>query len=259
MNYVFVFIVLLVVSNASLAKKKNYFGTSPGTFVFLDKTNNQFKFVNKELAELPQSPCSTFKVPHSIFGLEAGYLTGKDFAQKYKPKKNPRKNFWPKSWTEDHTLETAIKNSVVWYYQGVARNIGKERMQTYMNRLGFGNNDISGGIDKFWLSSSLRISPLEQVKTWDRLFSRKTDFKASHIDLVKQLIVLEKNSKYTLRAKTGTCRRPNGKLGGWLVGFIEKAGRPYYFATFLEGQKFGELSKSRMRITKEILTDFGVL
>ena len=67
------------------------------------------------------------------------------------------------NWNQDHTLGSGMRNSIVWYYQEMARDIGEGRMQEWLDRCSYGNRDISGGIDRFWLSSSLKISPFEQI------------------------------------------------------------------------------------------------
>jgi beta-lactamase class D len=215
--------------------------------------------VNAELSRTRLAPCSTFKVPNTVFGLEAKYITGKDFTLKYDSKKMPLSSNMPKSWAKDHDLESAIKNSVVWYYKDVARHIGEKRMNEYLEKAHYGNGDITGGIDKFWLSSSLEITPEEQVKFWDDLFSYRLPFKKKNVDLVKSIIVEEQTADYTLRAKTGTCMMPGKKYGAWWVGSVEKSGKTYYFATYMVGDDFGKIQDDRKQITKAYLKDYGVL
>jgi beta-lactamase class D len=40
------------------------------------------------------------------------------------------------------------------------------------SKISYGNQDISGGIDQFWLSSSLKISPKEQADFMEALYKR---------------------------------------------------------------------------------------
>jgi beta-lactamase class D len=72
-------------------------------------------------------------------------------------------------WNKDHTLRTAIAVSAVPVYQEIARRIGAERMQKYVDAFEYGNRNIGGGIDRFWLTGDLRISPLEQIAFVDKL------------------------------------------------------------------------------------------
>ncbi len=67
------------------------------------------------------------------------------------------------AWNQDHTLGSGMRHSVVWYYQELAREIGESEMKEGLVKANYGNKDISGGIDEFWLSSSLQISPVEQA------------------------------------------------------------------------------------------------
>ncbi len=240
-------------------ESKTHIGPYEGTFVLYNSSSIEYNTVNSELAKTRLSPCSTFKVPHTVFGLEHGYITGKDFSQKYDRNKNPQKEWWPEEWSKDQNLESAIQNSVVWFYQEVARNIGKEKMSEYLERLDYGNKDIGSEIDKFWLSASLKISPLEQVKTWSRLFSNHPNFDKKHIKIVKDIIILEKRQDYTLRGKTGTCSYPNGNYGAWLVGSLTKKYDTYYFATYLKSNDFKQVTSDRLPLTKKMLAQFGAI
>ncbi len=66
-------------------------------------------------------------------------------------------------------MQSAMTNSVVWYFQRVAEKIEKERMQKYLHTLKYGNEDSSSGLTTFWLGNdgSLRVSPDEQVDFLD--------------------------------------------------------------------------------------------
>ena len=226
-------------------------------FVLLDA--DKFQYINKSQAGVPRSPCSTYKVPHAIFGLEAGYLKGKDFVQKYDSTRDHKKSFWPDAWVKDHTLESAVKNSVVWYFREVARQIGPKRMQTYLSKIENGNEDISGGIDRFWLSSSLEISPKQQVKVLARLLGDDSPLKKENVTTIKEIILWDKSQKHPVHAKTGTCRQSNGNYGAWLVGFVDVEGSPKYFASYLEGSDNKNLSVKRIEFTLNSLKKFGVL
>jgi len=240
-------------------QKQSRFKDNEGTFVLYQKGKGILKTINPELAQTRFSPCSTFKVPHAVFGLESTYITGKDFTLKYNSILNPAKDFWPTNWPQDHNLDSALKNSVVWYFQKVARNIGHEKMKKYIQQSNFGNKNISGGIDKFWLSSSLKISAIEQVQIWSNLFDYKLNFKKNNINLVKQLITYEKTPHYTLSAKTGACKQSNNKLSAWWLGSVEQDSKVYYFATLIFGDDYKKLFKKRKKLTKLLLQDEGLL
>ena len=101
-------------------------------------------------------PASTFKIPNSLIALETGVVQD--------PDKDVFK--WDgvkrdiEAWNKDHTLRSAIAVSAVPVYQEIARRIGQERMQKYVDLFEYGNRDIGGGIDQFWLTGNLRIDPV---------------------------------------------------------------------------------------------------
>src|SRR5207245_2037292 len=72
-------------------------------------------------------------------------------------------------WQRDHTLASGMREGVVWMFQEVARRTGKSRMREWLERLGYGNGDMRGGIDLFWLQGALRVSAMEQVDFLRRL------------------------------------------------------------------------------------------
>src|SRR4029453_4069567 len=110
-------------------------------------------------------PASTFKIPNSVIALEIGVVGD--------PDKDVFK--WDgvtrsiEAWNKDHTLRSAIAVSAVPVYQEIARRIGAERMQKYVDLFDYGNRDIGGGIDQFWLTGNLRIDPVQQIDFLDRL------------------------------------------------------------------------------------------
>src|SRR5690606_25194157 len=121
---------------------------------------------------------------------------------------------------EGHTLRTALPASVVWYYQELARRIGAERMQAYLDRFEYGNRDISGGIDRFWLDGGLAISPVEQVRFLERLYRGELGVSEETTALVKELLVLEETPTFRLSGKTGWAGlgTEGAQEVGWLVG-----------------------------------------
>ena len=111
----------------------------------------------------PYPPCSTFKIPNSLIGLETGAIerhtvlpwNGEDLPYD--------------SWERDHDLASAMQYSVVWYYQELARRVGEEAMQSWVDRFDYGNRDLSAGLTLFWLGSSLKISADEQIAFLSKL------------------------------------------------------------------------------------------
>jgi beta-lactamase class D len=178
------------------------------------------------------SPCSTFKIPNSLIGLETGVIRDASFVLPWDGVRRPREE-----WNRDHDLRSAIKYSVVWYYQELARRVGPERMQKWVSAFGYGNEDISGGIDRFWLGSSLRISPDEEVDFLGRLHAGTLTVSPRSLAIVKEILIQEAPGPGVVyRGKTGSCQDPGApQPHGWWVGSVEKEGGLVLYAALIEG------------------------
>ena len=132
-----------------------HFAGFTGTFVMYDPAGDKYIVYNEPQSKKRLSPCSTFKIYNSLIGLETGVLDQEDVYTLFKW--NGTQYSFP-YWNHDHTLASATRESVVWYFQELAARIGPERMQEYIDKIGYGNKDISGGLTTFWLGSSLQIS-----------------------------------------------------------------------------------------------------
>ncbi|OCL25721.1 hypothetical protein U472_15450 [Orenia metallireducens] len=219
-----------------------------GTFVLYDFNNNSYFKYNEVQANQRVSPCSTFKIFNSLVGLQTGVVKDENTMKKWDEKK-----YSIKSWNKDHTLKTAIANSVVWYYQDVACDIGRDRMKNYLDKVGYGNKEIGSRIDMFWLDNSLKISPKEQVDFLTKLYKEELPFNDKVINIVKKIIVLEKENNIIFSGKTGS----NGKLG-WFVGYLYNNGNRYTFATNIKAENGAYGWKAKI-ITKNILRELNLL
>ena len=135
-----------------------FFNNVEGTFVLSNTETARTVCHNQERARTRFLPASTYKIPNTLIALETGVATGSNFPMAWDSTIAPRQPWWPEIWNQDHTLRTALTNSVVWYYQELARRIGAPRMQKYLDQFAYGNRNISGAIDQFWLSGGLRTS-----------------------------------------------------------------------------------------------------
>jgi beta-lactamase class D len=180
------------------------------------------------------SPCSTFKIPNSIIGLETGVIPDASFTLPWDGVERPIPE-----WNRDHDLRSAIKYSVVWYYQELARRVGPERMQNWVSDLQYGNRDTSGGVDRFWLGSSLRISPDEEVDFLGRLDAGALPASARSIAIVKDILVQDPpGPSVVYRGKTGSCTDAGAaEPHGWWVGSVEREGRVYEYAALIVGPR----------------------
>jgi beta-lactamase class D len=253
--------------NARKAEEKTpdlsaHFKRFPGTFVLYDLKNDRYLRHDAGRAARRFSPYSTFKIPNSLIGLETGVISDADFRIEWDAKKYPRYGTVEPfiHWWQGHTLRTAFRRSVLWYYQELASRVGAERMKAHVEKLGYGNRDTSGDLTRFWLSSGpLRISADEQVEFLKALYKEDLPVSRRAQRIVKEVMVLEETPAHKLSGKTGGGPLGEGKALGWFVGYLETKGNVYFFATQIEGPNFLAIRDERVRLTKEILGDLGHL
>lgn len=232
---------------------EKYFDGQPGTFVLYDLKRDQVLRYNPDRAAQRFLPASTFKILNSLISLETGVIPDENTVIKW-----DGTHYDVPSWNQDHTLKTAIADSVVWYYQELARRVGQERMQKYVDAAGYGNRDISGNIDSFWLDGALRISADEQVEFLKRLYQDDLPFSQRNLHIVKDILVLEKTPISQLSGKTGTQLRVQPSIN-WFVGYVEKDGNVYLFATNLELPAGVSDNTRAKETTKRILRDMELI
>ena len=207
-------------------------------------------------------PASTYKIPNSLIALEAGVVSGPDHLIRWDSTASRDSGFWAPVWSQDHTLRSAIRNSVYWYYQALAREIGAERMQRYLRQFGYGNQSIGGGIDRFWLDGDLRISSDEQVRFLRRMYNGDLGVSERSTAIVKNIILLEDTPEYRLSGKTGTADVTPTRELAWLVGYVEREGTPWFFALNIEGEQVWEQWGSptaRLALVRSLLRELGVI
>jgi beta-lactamase class D len=263
MNQINIIIALLFIITSSIFSQKieerkdlkKYFDEygHEGCFVLYDlNSDTYFKYNSKRCAE-QFIPASTFKIFNSLVGLETGIV--KDQFEIFKW--DSVKRFYDK-WNQDLDMANAIKYSAVWYYQELARRIGEEKMQYYISLNNYGNQNISGGIDQFWLDGGLRISADEQIEMLKKLYHNQLQFSQRTMDIVKNIMIIDQNDDYIIHAKTGWAIRVEDQIG-WFVGYVEKANNVFFFAINLQSKNPGEGFTSRKEITFKILKQFGII
>ena len=232
---------------------KHFENFSSGTFVMYDESKDQYSIFNTQQSEKRLTPCSTFKIYNSLIALETGVAPDENMMLLW----DGQQHSLP-IWNQDHTMASAIKNSVIWYYQELASRIGSERMQKYIDIIPYGNRDISGGITQFWLGSSLKISAKEQVELLRRLFHDQLPFSASNLAIGRKIIIQSEEKDVVLSGKTGSSSIEGVYSVGWFIGVVEKDNGRYYFATNLEAKNGANGIKAR-NISQDILKSLGVL
>lgn len=231
-----------------------------GTFVLYDPQTADTLRHNPERARVRYSPASTYKIPNTLIALESGVASGAAFRLSRDNAIAPRQPWWPQIWLQDHTLRTALANSVVWYYQELARRIGAERMQAYLDRFDYGNRNVSGGIDTFWLTGALRISADEQIDFLRRFHSGELGVSEATTQIAKDLLILEETPEYRLSGKTGWAglEEDSAEQVGWLVGYLERDEEVYFFAINIDIEESSDAA-TRLPISKAILRNLGLL
>ena len=200
-------------------------------------------------------PASTFKIPNSLIALETGVVG------------DPDKDIFKwdgvvrsiEAWNRDHTMRSAIAASAVPVYQEIARRIGAERMQKYVDLFEYGNRDIGGGIDQFWLTGNLRIDPIQQIDFVDRLRRGVLPVSKRSQELVRDILSVTKSGDAVIHAKTGLLGAEVGKPSlGWLVGWAEKGTAQTVFALNMDCREPRHVA-DRMKLAQQCLTDIGAI
>jgi beta-lactamase class D len=229
-----------------------FFTDYEGCFVLWDVAADDTIRYNPDRCAERLSPCSTYKIPHSLIALETGVIPDQDYVIKWDGTQYP-----VESWNRDHTMASAVQNSVVWYFQAVATEIGTERMQEYLGKFGYGNRDISGGLTQFWLGSSLKISAEEQIDFLHRLDTGDLPVSARSMDIIKEVLVQEETDAYVYRGKTGSCVSEGEQPLGWFVGTVNRDGTTIIFATNIQGA--GANGQQARSITEDVLRSLELL
>jgi beta-lactamase class D len=237
-----------------LAKHFSDAGTS-GTFVGYLIDDYTVVASDKDRSGEAKLPASTFKIPNSLIALETGVVED--------PDKDVFK--WDgvkrsiEAWNKDHTMRTAIAASVVPVYQEIARRIGEGRMQKYVDLLEYGNRNIGGGIDQFWLTGDLRIDPVQQVDFVDRLRRGVLPISKRSQDLVRDILPVTKVGDSVIHAKSGLLGAEVGKPSlGWMVGWAEKGSAQTVFALNMDCREPRHIA-DRMTLTQACLRDIGAI
>lgn len=254
---------------------KKYFdqqGIQNACFILRDNNHESIHYFNKERCLARYTPASTFKIFNSLVGLETAVAPDDQLVIKWDSVVRPRAEI-----NRDMTMREAFKLSNVGYYQELARRIGAGRMQHYLDTVKYGNMNMGGSIDKFWLNDSLKISADEQAGFVKRLYFAELPFSERSQRIVKNMMLQDSTAAYKLYYKTGT-----GPIGGkyiyWVVGFVERTEKvkehkesmnkadfrdyPYFFAQNFEmpqADTSKDWLKLRIDIVKDILKEYGAI
>ncbi len=245
------------------ASLKKYFDSNhvTGTFCIFDNAQGNFTVYNlSRYKDSAYQPASTFKIVNSLIGLQTGRIVNEKMLIKW----DGVVRTFPdgdtaKDWNKDLTMEEAFKVSALPYYQEVARRIGRDTMQRWLDSLNYGTKKITTSIDHFWIDNSLKIKPDEQLGLVKKLYFNQLPFSKTTQDIVKKVMVREANANYILAYKTGLGYKENGNALGWIVGWVEENKHPYFFVLNVEGSHDTKMMDARKNILMGILKQLGFL
>ncbi len=216
--------------------------------------------VNESRAATPLSPFSTFKVVNSLIGLDLGLIKTTEQKLTYDEKAYPMQAWWPSVWKLPYyNLSTAFKYSMVAIYRQLATDIGEKNMHTYLKKMHYGNEDISSGLDDFWLNGSMKISAIEQTLLLKKIYHNQFALNALAIARLKEIMLAETTENYRLFAKTGAGRNDNGTMLGWYIGFVENSTGVHFFAFNFDSPSYAQMKANRISIAKNHLKQAGII
>lgn len=223
-----------------------------GTFIVKDLDDQKSFEYHKSLLDQKVAPCSTFKITNSLIALDCGAIKKDDSKMKWDGTKHSIE-----TWNQDQDLQSAVTNSCVWYFQNIAKKIGRKRMESYLKKLQYGNQDCSGELTTFWLGdgNTLTINANQQVEFLSKLFEDKLPVSKKAMSETRELIKLKEVNGSTLFGKTGTYRN---SVTGWFVGAVKKKERTFIFATKISAKENASGPNAR-KITESVLTEIGLL
>jgi len=199
--------------------------------------------VEEGRCDVRTTPASIFNIAVSLMGFDAGIL--QDAHTPALPFKAGYVD-WQPSWRAATDPTSWIRNSTVWYAQQVTSRLGERRVQDYVGRFDYGNQDLTGGVDIAWIASSLQVSPREQAAFLRKVANRELPVSAHAFDMTAQLLRLPLLADgWQVYGKTGTASGDGagdkGRALGWFVGWATKDGRTVVFAR----QTFGPRDPDR--------------
>lgn len=238
--------------NISYVDLSAYFGEFDGSFVLYDLGNDAWSIHDIDYATRRVAPNSTYKIYAALFGLEEGVITSENTFIAW-----DEKNYPFDTWNNDQILQSAMSNSVNWYFQSLNEQLGYPSVNKYIQQIKYGNENMSGDFSSYWMESSLKISPIEQVELLTKLQNNSFSFAPENINAVKDSICISSSDAGSFYGKTGTGRVNGQDVNGWFIGYIETADNTYIFATNI-GADSNATGGNATEITMSILSDMNI-
>jgi beta-lactamase class D len=231
-----------------------------GCFGLFDNGKGEFTIYNvSRFRDSAYLPASTFKIVNSLIGIEAGRVKDDSTIIAWNGKTSSRSDC-----DRDLMMADAFRISCVPWFQELARRIGKDTMQLWLDSLGYaqryGRFVIKNNLDSFWLDNSAKITGDEQLGLVKKLYFNQLPFQKRTQGIVRDMMKMESNANYTLSYKTGWGFTEKGHALGWMVGWIEENHHPYFFILQLEHPDGNfDISGIRVNMLKAILKQYGFM
>ncbi len=223
-----------------------------GSFVLYDLKNDLWQIYNRKNSIKRIAPNSTYKIYSALCALEEGTITPTDNTLVWDGSQYPID-----AWNQNQSLKTAMQNSVNWYFNFLDKKNGYNSMQQFFHKIHYGNEDISSGLDRYWLEASLKISPVEQVELLKQFYTNEFGFNQESIQAVKSSLLISSSDGISLYGKTGTGNIGGKNTNGWFIGFIETRDNTFFFATNIQAMD-NATGKNAADITFSILDKCGI-
>ncbi len=238
--------------NINIIDLSSCFQGYEGSFVLYDLAQDTWNIYDMDRAALRVSPDSTYKIYDALFGLEAGVITPEDSTMEW------NRELYPfQEWNADQTLQSAMSASVNWYFQEIDKHIGISGIDQYIREIRYGNENTKGGLSSYWMESSLKISPIEQVEHLRKLYENSLGFGIQNVNAVKDSILLSSSEAGNLYGKTGTGCIDGKDVNGWFVGYVEAPDNTWFFAANIAAND-GASGSNAAEITRHILSEMDI-
>lgn len=235
-----------------------------GTLLVYEEGSGTTHVFDAARARKPYIPASTFKIFNAMVAIDTGAVADEFDPIAWDGKVRDMGGKPMVEWNRANSLASGMRYSTVWLYQEVARRAGQQRMQSWIDKAGYGNRDIGGGIDRFWLDGALRITAEQQVAFLRRLADGTLPFSARAQEIARRITIYEAGTDYMLHAKTGWAAHGAQNNAdpakaddiGWYVGWVEHGGKRWFFTLNIDITK-PEDGGNRVAIAREILGTMG--
>jgi beta-lactamase class D len=234
---------------------KKYFDAKQveGCFTMLNNSDGTITVYNLGMDTTRVLPSGTFNIANALVSLQTGIAIDENMLIKWDGVIRPNQ-----AWNKDLSLTDAFKLASEPHFQTLARSIGMDTMKNFVDSLSYGNKNIQGSVDSFWLNNSLKISPDEQLGLMKQLYFDQLPFRASVQQAVRNMMVKEDNTLYKLSYQVGAGFDEKRNQIGWVAGWIEENRHVYFFVTLVKSPDPAvDINKVRIDISKDILKHFG--